>query len=193
MKPVHFLSASAFRRWLEENHATAPELWVGFYKQSSGKAGLTYKEAVDEALCFGWIDGIVRSLGHESYMHRFTPRRPNSIWSNANVGHIERLAAAGKMHADGLAAFARRKPEKTGIYAFEAKTPAKLPAAFRREFQSHQKAWQFFASQPPGYQRLAISKIISPKQEATRRRWLERLIRASAAGQRLESISSRPK
>ena len=193
MKPVHFSSAAEFRRWLEQKHATSAELWVGFYKKSSGKTGMSYREAVDEALCFGWIDSVMRSLGAISYMQRFSPRKPGSIWSNINVGHVERLKAAGKMHAAGLAAYAARKPEKTGIYAFESKLHVKLPPAFARQFRANAKAWKFFAAQPPGYRRLAIFKVVTPKQEATRQRWLDKLIAASAAGRRIESISNPPR
>lgn len=193
MKPVQFSSAADFRRWLEQNHASVTELWVGFYKKSSGKTGMSYSEAVDEALCFGWIDGIVRSLGAVSYMHRFSPRKPGSIWSNINIGHVERLKAAGKMHPAGLAAYAARVAAKTGVYSFESKTPPKLPAAFERRFRANKKAWTFFSTQPPGYRRLALYKVMSPKQQTTRERWLDRLIAASKDGKRIESISSQPR
>lgn len=193
MNPIYFTSAAEFRHWLERHHATATELWVGLYKKSSGKSGITYREAVDEALCFGWIDGLLRSIDALSFMQRFTPRKLGSIWSNINVGHVGRLKAAGKMHPAGLAAFEARKPERTGIYSFESKVPAKLSAPFTREFRADQKAWKFFSAQPPGYRRLAIFKVMSPKQAATRQRWLDRLIAASAAGQRIDAIPSRPK
>ncbi len=184
MKVVHFATAADFRRWLERRHATAPELQVGFYKKSANKSGMSYKEAVDEALCFGWIDGIVRRLDAERFTHRFTPRKPGSIWSNVNVGHVARLAAAGKMHAAGRAAFAARSAAKTGIYAFEQEAQ-KLPRAFERRFRAHAKAWAFFNAQAPWYRRRMIHKIASAKQAATRARWLERTIAASAAGRRL--------
>lgn len=188
MKIVHFPSALEFRRWLEQNHATATELWIRFYKKASGKGGMTYKEAVDEALCFGWIDGLLKSIDADSFRQRFTPRKPGSIWSNINVGHVARLTAAGKMHASGLAAFAARTSGRTGIYAFERKQPAQLPPEFEKKFRANRKAWSFFTAQPPGYQRLAMHKVINPKQQATRERWLARLIAESAAGKRLSDF-----
>lgn len=186
MQVAHFKSAADFRRWLEANHASVTELQVGFYNKASGRGGLTYSEAVDEALCFGWIDGIIRKLDEVSYTHRFTPRKPGSTWSLINVGHVARLIAAGKMHAAGHKAFAARQAAKTGVYSFEQENPAEFPAAYLREFRANPKAWAFFNAQPPGYRRLATHKVVSPKQEATRRRWLDRLITASAAGHRIE-------
>ena len=182
---VHFATAAAFRRWLERNHATALELQVGFYKLASGRGGMTYKEAVDEALCFGWIDGIIKRVDAESFTHRFTPRKADSHWSHVNVANVTRLTAAGRMHAAGLAAFAARSPAKTGIASYEQ--PAKeLPIAFEREFRSHAPAWSFFMAQAPWYRRLAIHKIVTPKQTATRERWLKKVIAASAAGRRFQ-------
>ena len=184
MNVTHFPSAAAFRRWLEANHATTTELQVGFYKKASGKGGLTYAEAVDEALCFGWIDGIIRKLDEHSYTHRFTPRRPGSIWSLVNVGHVKRLTKAGKMHAAGLKAYAARQEKKVGIYSFERPAEA-LPPAYEKKFRANRKAWAFFSAQPPGYRRLLLHKVVSPKQAATRERWLARLIAESAAGRRI--------
>jgi uncharacterized protein YdeI (YjbR/CyaY-like superfamily) len=182
---VHFDSAAAFRRWLEKNHATAAELQVGFHKKASGRGGLTYLEAVDEALCFGWIDGIVRKVDADTFTHRFTPRRKGSHWSNVNVRHVARLTAAGRMHPAGLAAFAARSADKTGVASYEQ--PAKkLPPAVEKKFRADAEAWAFFSAQAPWYRRLAIHKIVSPKQPATRERWLERIIAASAAGQRFQ-------
>jgi uncharacterized protein YdeI (YjbR/CyaY-like superfamily) len=184
MKVVHFANAADFRRWLEKNHAVATELWVGFYKKDSGRGGMTYPESVDEALCFGWIDGILKAVDTASYTHRFTPRKPGSTWSKINVGHVARLKAAGRMHASGLAAFAARTAAKTGIYSFEQR-PQKLPAAFEKIFRAKKKAWTFWSAQPPGYQRVAIWWVISAKQETTRRRRLDQLIADSAARRRL--------
>ena len=189
MNVTHFPSAAAFRRWLEANHATAPELQVGFYKKISGKGGLTYAEAVDEALCFGWIDGLIRKIDEHSYTHRFTPRRPGSIWSLVNVRHVARLTKFGKMHAAGLKAFAIRDRKKTGIYSFENR-PQSLPPTLEKKFRAQPKAWAFFNAQPSGYRRLAIYKVVNPKQEVTRERWLARLIADSAAGRRLVEVTS---
>jgi uncharacterized protein YdeI (YjbR/CyaY-like superfamily) len=191
MKPTHFGTAAEFRAWLEKNHARASELWVAFYKKTARKPGITYPEAVHEALCFGWIDGIIKRLDEERYMHRFSPRKPGSTWSNLNVSNVARLSAAGRMHAAGLAAFAARTKKRTGTYSFEATKPAKLPKDFERLFRTNRKAWAFFTAQPPGYQRTAIHRVVSPIQEMTRRRWLERLISESAAGRRLDALSTR--
>jgi uncharacterized protein YdeI (YjbR/CyaY-like superfamily) len=182
---VHFASATEFRRWLKKNHTTANELDVGFYKKASGRSGLTYVEAVDEALCFGWIDGIVRKIDADSFTHRFTPRKAGSHWSNVNVRHVARLTAAGRMQPAGLVAFAARSAAKTGASSYEQ--PAKeLPPAFAKTFRAHAKAWAFFTTQAPWYRRLAIHKIVSPKQAATRERWLARIIADSEAGRRFQ-------
>ena len=182
---VFFPDAPAFRAWLSAHHADTPELFVGFHKKSSGRGGLTYPEAVDEALCFGWIDGVMKSLGPAAYRHRFTPRKPSSIWSNVNVAHVARLTAAGKMAPAGLAAFAARRAEKTGVYVFESKSPLRLPADYARRFKAHAAAWTFFSAQAPWYRRQILHKIIRSKQPATRERWLARAIAASSAGRRL--------
>jgi len=182
---VFFPDAAAFRAWLAAHHADTAELYVGFWKKSSGRGGLTYPEAVDEALCYGWIDGVIKSLGPEAYRHRFTPRQPTSIWSNVNVAHVARLTAAGRMAPAGLAAFAARRASRTGVYAFESKAPLRLPADFARRFKAHAAAWTFFSAQPPSYRRLILHKIVRSKLPATRERWLLRAIAASAAGRRL--------
>jgi uncharacterized protein YdeI (YjbR/CyaY-like superfamily) len=189
MKIVRFPSSKDFRRWLEPNHATTTEIWVGFYHKDSGKGGLTYLEALDEALCFGWIDGIRKKAGADSYTSRFTPRKSGSIWSLVNIGHVGRLTAAGKMHPSGLKAFAARLAHRTGVYAFEQKSH-KLPAAYEKPFRANRKAWAFFTTQAPYYQRTAIHKVTSPKQEATRLRWLDLLISDSARGKRLDALTS---
>ena len=187
-RPVFFPTPSAFRGWLENHHAAAPELWIGFHKKASGKVAMSYGEAVDEALCFGWIDGLLNRVDADSYMHRFTRRRPGSIWSNVNVGHVARLTAAGRMHPAGLAAFNARSAAKTGIYAFERKTAPKLPAAMAKRLRGHKAAWAFFSAQSPSYQRLSLHKILSPKRPDTRERWLALLIAESAAGRRIKSL-----
>lgn len=192
MKPVFFRTLSDFRNWLEKNHAVVPELWVGFYKKASGKIAMTYQEAVLEALCFGWIDGVMNRLDADSYMHRFTPRKPRSIWSRINVAHAERLIAAGKMHAAGMAAFAARDVAKTGGYAFERKTPPKLTAEQEKQFRTNAAAWRFFSAQAPWYRRTAIHLVVSAKQEATRARRLAQLIADSAAGRRIGELRPRP-
>lgn len=186
MKVNHFKTAAAFRRWLDRNHAKATELQVGFYKKDSGKAGMTYKEAVDEALCFGWIDGVVHRVDEHSYTHRFTPRKPSSIWSNINIGHIARLAKEGKMQPAGFRAFEARREGKVGVYSFEQKEPQAMPPAYLKKLKANRKAWKFFSVQAPWYQRLIIHKIITAKRETTREAWFIRAIEASAAGKRVE-------
>ena len=189
MKVIHFHSPADFRRWLEHHHASTTELWVGFYRKDSGQGGLTYPEALDEALCFGWIDGIRKKIDAASYTNRFTPRKSGSIWSLINIGHVGRLTAAGKMQPSGLKAFAARLAHRTGVYAFEQKSP-KLPVAYGKKFRASRKAWAFFTAQAPSYQRTAIHKVTSPKQEATRLRWLHLLIADSARGKRLDALTS---
>lgn len=185
MPATFFKTAADFRAWLEKNHTTATELHVGAYRKASGLGGMTYLESVDQALCFGWIDGVVRKIDDTSFSHRFTPRKPGSIWSNINVAHVARLTAAGLMHSAGLAAFAARCETKTGIYAFERTTEPELPAAFAKKFRAEKAAWKFFNAQPPGYRRLCLHHIVSAKQPATRERRLALLIAASTAGLRL--------
>jgi len=184
MKPKFFTSPEQFRRWLEQNHATATELLVGFHKKSSAKKSVTYAEALDEALCFGWIDGVRRSLNETSYTIRFTPRRPRSIWSLVNKRHVERLQKEGRMHAAGLAAFERRDPKRTGIYAFENR-PRELSPEYDKEFRAHQAAWEFFQTQPPGYKRLMAFWVMGAKKEETRAQRLQRLIETSAKRERV--------
>ena len=180
---MFFASAAEFRAWLARHHADTAELFVGFYRKGHGE-GLTYQEAVDEALCFGWIDGIIKKLDATRYMHRFTPRRPGSIWSLTNIRHVERLKAAGRMQPTGLAAFAARKAAKTGIYAFEQRGQ-KLTREEEKVFRANARAWAFFQRQAPWYQRKVAWWIRSAKQDATRTRRLAQLVAASAEGRRL--------
>ena len=139
-KPVFFKTSSAFRKWLQKNHDKAKEIYVGFYKKGSGKSGITWPEAVDEALCFGWIDGIRKSIDEKSYTNRFTPRKPTSNWSAINIKKIGELTQKGLMHPAGIAAFEKRKEEKSRIYSYE-KDAAELPAAYQRLFRKNKKAW----------------------------------------------------
>ncbi len=184
MTATHFATAASFRRWLARHHATANELIVSFFTKNSRRSGLTYPEALNEALCFGWIDGIRRKSELECYTIRFTPRRPDSIWSNLNVRHAVRLTAAGKMNAAGHRAFEARRANKTGIYSFE-KRPRKFPTALEKGFRANTPAWHFWQAQPPGYQRTAIWWVISAKLPETRQRRLRKLIALSSVGRRL--------
>jgi len=187
MKPKFFTTPAAFRQWLEQNHDRATELLVGFHKKSSGKKSITYAEALDEALCFGWIDGVRKSFNETSYMQRFTPRKPKSIWSLINVRHVERLKNEGRMHPAGLEAYARRDPKRTGIYSFETE-PHKLAPPYEKKFRQNKNAWKFFEEQAPYYKKLMIFKVMSGKKEETRLRRLEQLIESSAEGRRLDLL-----
>lgn len=164
-----------FRQWLEENHDKETELLVGFYKVGSGKPSMTWSEAVDQALCFGWIDGVRKSIDSESYSNRFTPRRPNSNWSAVNIKKIEDLTAKSLMKPAGIAAFEKRREDKSRIYAYENK-PTEFPEEFEKLFRKNEKAWEFFEKQPNGYRRTIMYWVLSAKQEATQKNRLEKLI-----------------
>ena len=185
-----FRSTAEFRKWLTSNHTKADELWLGFYKKGSGRESLSYPEAVDEALCFGWIDGIRKSLDDVSYVNRFTPRRARSVWSSVNIGRVEKLIEEGRMTSAGLAEYEKRTPERSGVYSFE-REKASLPAEHERFFRSKKKAWEFFQSQSPYYRRMASWWVISAKKTETRDRRLKQLIADSAAGRRLAGMSAR--
>ena len=185
VKPRFFATPANFRAWLQANHETETELVVGFHKKGSGKPSITWPESVDEALCFGWIDGVRRSLGERDYSIRFTPRRTRSIWSAVNVARVAELTKLGRMRPAGIRAFAARAPERTGVYAFERKEAAKLTKAQEKTLRANRKAAAFFDAQPPGYRKTAIHWVISAKQEATRDRRLQLLIADSAAGLRI--------
>ena len=190
--PKYFKSAKDFRKWLEKNHDKKSELLVGFYKRNSGKASITWPEAVDAALSFGWIDGIRKSLGEDSYTIRFTPRKPGSIWSALNIKHIARLTKLGLMQPAGLKAFAKRDEKKSGIYSYENKDK-KLPPNYERKFKSNKKAWKIFQSMAPWYQRTASHWIISAKQEETRLKRLNTLIKDSENGKKIGPLSIQKK
>jgi uncharacterized protein YdeI (YjbR/CyaY-like superfamily) len=192
VKPKYFRSAAAFRDWLEKHHASKAELWVGFYKKSSNRGGLTYKEAVDEGLCFGWIDGLVKGYDDVSYMQRFTPRKKDSHWSLVNVRRFGELDAAGRIHPAGRAAFERKTPQRTGKASFESPL-AELTPAQQKRLKANRKAWEFFESQPPGYKRTVKHWVTTAKQEETRDRRLGILIDHSARAERIPQFLSNPK
>jgi uncharacterized protein YdeI (YjbR/CyaY-like superfamily) len=189
MKPKFFAGAARFRAWLEVHHVTETELLVGFHKKGTGKPSMTWPESVEEALCFGWIDGVRRSLGDEAYTIRFTPRRPRSIWSAVNVARVAELMNAGRMTAAGLRAFEARTPERTGVYSFERTAAAKLAPLEEEKLRANQKAAAFFDAQPPWYRRTAIHWVISAKRDETRTRRLERLIDFSARGRTIPPLT----
>jgi uncharacterized protein YdeI (YjbR/CyaY-like superfamily) len=189
VKPRFFPTPATFWAWLEENHQTAKELIVGFHKKASGRKSITWPESVDEALCFGWIDGVRRSLGDHIYTIRFTPRRPTSNWSAVNVARVAELTKLGRMRPAGLRAFEARRPEKTGVYAFERKQAAMLTTVQEERLRANRKAAAFFDAQPPWYRRTAIHWVISAKREETRDRRLAILIRDSAAGRTVPPLT----
>ena len=184
-RPTFFRSPAAFRAWLRRHAVSAAELLVGFHKKASGTPSLTWREAVDEALCFGWIDGVRRSLGAEAYTVRFTPRKPGSIWSRVNVARVEALAAAGRMTAAGRAAFESRRASRTGVYSFERERAAELTPDLARALRANARAAAFFGAVPPSYRRKVLHWITSAKQPATRAKRQARLIASCAAGRRL--------
>ena len=188
MKSTFFASSSELRQWLEEHHAETQELWVGFYKKSSGKPSITWPEAVDEALCFGWIDGVRKSIDDVSYTIRFTPRKPRSIWSAVNIKRAKELTRLGLMRQAGLKAFEKRAEEKSGIYAYEQKN-AELDDAYKQQFRANKKAWDFFQAQAPWYQRTATWWVISAKKEETRLRRLATLIEDSENGRTIAMLA----
>jgi uncharacterized protein YdeI (YjbR/CyaY-like superfamily) len=192
IKPRFFSTPPEFRAWLVTHHENAVELWVGFYKKGSGKPSITWPESVDEALCFGWIDGVRKSLGDESYVIRFTPRKPRSIWSNVNLAKVTSLIAEGRMTPAGLAAYARRDPARSGIYAFERETATFEPAD-RKLFEQNRAAWKFFEAQPAYYRQVATHYVASAKKAETRARRLAALIDHSAKGERLPRYLSAKK
>src|SRR5262245_30761724 len=189
MEVTFFDSPAAFRAWLEENHQTAKELRVGYNKKSSGKPSITWPESVDEALCFGWIDGIRKSIDEISYTIRFTPRKPRSNWSAVNVARVGELMRLGRMRPAGHKAFEERAEEKTGIYAYEQRKTAELDEAYEQQFRANQPAWDFFQAQPAGYRHTAVWWVISAKKEATRLKRLATLIEDSAQGRTIAQLT----
>ena len=177
--PVIFRTQQAWKRWLAKHHRTGDALVVRIYKAHAADRGLTYAQALDEALCVGWIDGVRRRLDDDSFSIRFSPRKARSIWSRINVGHVERLKKEGRMQASGLAAFAARTADRTGIYSFERKNAALAPA-YVKQFQANAAAWTYFQARPPWYRRTASHWVISAKKEETRQRRLATLIDCSA-------------
>jgi len=182
--PRFFKTPAAFRKWLAANHAKSKELWVGFYKKDSGELSITWPESVDEALCFGWIDGVRKSLDSQSYVIRFSPRKPNSIWSAVNMRNVERLINADRMQPAGMRAYEARKEFRSGIYSYEQRSP-ELVEPYATTLKSNTTAWKFFSAQPPGYRKMMNWWIVSAKREETRLARLSRLIEASENSERI--------
>ena len=183
---VRFFETPAdLRKWFRAHHESAAELWVGFYRKGSGRASVTWPEAVDEALCVGWIDGIRKRLDDESYTNRFTPRRTRSVWSAINIARVAALTKARRMRAPGLAAFAKRKENRSGIYAYEQRRD-RLEEPYAGIMRKNARAWAFFQAQPPSYRKLMGWWVVSAKREDTRLARLEKLMAACAAGRRIQ-------
>jgi uncharacterized protein YdeI (YjbR/CyaY-like superfamily) len=185
--PRFFRTAAELRSWLEKNHDSAPEVWVGFYNQRSGKTGITYKEALDEALCFGWIDGVRKSVDEGRYRQRFSPRRARSMWSLVNIQRVGELEAAGRMCAPGRAAFEKRDEKTSGADSM-ARANAAFTGSLERRFRASAKAWAFFQARPPGYRHLATWYVMSAKKDDTRLRRLDTLIALCADGRLLPGL-----
>jgi len=183
--PKFFENAKAFRAWLEPNAARAEELVVGFHKVGSGRPSMTWPESVDEALCFGWIDGVRKRIDDDTYQIRFTPRKPTSIWSAINIAKFEQLRAAGRMTLAGATAFAHRKPEKSVVYAYEQQATAELTPQELQLFKRRKKAWQFFEATPPGYRKVLLHWVTTARKPETRASRLATLVDACADGKRL--------
>ena len=187
MKPRFFKSPSDFRKWLAANHAKATELWVGFYKKGSGRPSISWPESVDEALCVGWIDGIRKSLDGESYMIRFSPRKPGSVWSAVNMRNVERLIREKRMTQVGLKAYEARKENRSGIYSYEQRSP-ELVEPYLGRLKRNKAAWDFFHAQPPSYRKVMNWWIVSAKKEETRVKRLGQLIEVSKQGKRMSTM-----
>jgi len=189
VKPRYFKSPSDFRAWLERHHATARELLVGFHKRHTGAPSLTWPESVDEALCFGWIDGIRHRVDGERYTIRFTPRKAGSTWSAVNLRRIRALLKEGRMRPGGLKVFQERDRKKAGLYSFEQRRRIKLPPRLERLVRANPKAWSYFRAQAPWYQRTASFWVVSAKKEETRLKRLAYLIATSARGRSIQPLA----
>lgn len=187
MKPRFFRSPAEFRSWLGNNHAAVSEIWVGLYKKGSGRKGITYPEAVDEGLCFGWIDGLTRSVDESRYMIRFTPRKPRSNWSAVNIRRFEELRAEGRVAPSGLEAFERRDRTERK-YSYES-PPSRLDPQYEERFKADRRAWDFWQAAPPSYRKAAMYWVMSAVREETRDRRLSVLIDSSRNGERVPSLS----
>ena len=186
-----FSGSAEFRAWLDRNHDQVQELWVGIHNKRAGKTSITYREALDESLCFGWIDGVRKSVNATTYTVRFTPRKPRSYWSAVNIRRFEELKKLGRIAPPGLAAFENRSQD-SGKYSFENR-PSKLDPALEKQFKASQKAWEFFSAQAPWYRRTSIFWVLSAKKEETRLKRLGTLIRDSESVRRLGILTPRSK
>jgi uncharacterized protein YdeI (YjbR/CyaY-like superfamily) len=187
MKATFFRSGADFRRWLEEHSASSTELWVGYFKAGSGKASVTWPESVDHALCYGWIDGVRKRIDAGRYTIRFTPRKPTSTWSAVNIKRVEILMEQGLMRSPGLAAYRKRRENRSGIYSYERR-PSQLPPPYYSILENNAAALEFFSAQPASYRRAGIWWVVSAKKEETRMRRLKQLIADSSTGKRIKQF-----
>jgi uncharacterized protein YdeI (YjbR/CyaY-like superfamily) len=190
MDPIFFANRAEFRAWLEANHASATEVWLGHFKKASGKPSVPYAEAVEEALCFGWIDGLARSIDRDSSAQRYTPRRPRSNWSLINVKRFQELEAAGKMTPAGRAAFEARTPERTGVYSSE-QGDLELPPEALSALRANEAAWAFWEKSPKSYRKPATWWVVSAKKPETREKRIAQLVECSEQGQRVPPLRPR--
>lgn len=186
--PKFFPTPSDFRQWLEENHDKVDVQWVGFYRKDSGRPSITWPESVDEALCFGWIDGLRKSHDDVSYKIRFSPRKPTSNWSARNIERVEEMIRRKRMRPAGMRAYEARLEHKTAVYSYEQRHGAAFTEEFEKRFRSNRKAWEFFQSMPPGYQNTATYWVMTAKREDTRKRRLATLIEDSENGQKIKPL-----
>jgi uncharacterized protein YdeI (YjbR/CyaY-like superfamily) len=191
MEPIYFESPAAFRAWLEAHHETETEVLAGFHRKATGRPTLTWSESVDQALCFGWIDGVRRTVDKEGYTIRFTPRKAKSTWSNVNIAKVAELTAQGLMVSAGLRAFELRDEARSGIYSFEQERPQEFPPEYEAQFQANPAAWERFQAMPPGYRRTATHWVLRAKREETRLKRLATLIADSERGRRI-ALLTRP-
>jgi uncharacterized protein YdeI (YjbR/CyaY-like superfamily) len=191
MEIIYFPTSAEFHDWLVGHHDQATEVWIGFYKKDSGLTGITYAEALDEALCFGWIDTVVKSVDEKRFARRWTPRKKNSIWSQVNINRVAELTDLGRMQPAGLKTFAERNPAREKLYSHE-KEPQEFDRNYEAEFRAHGSAWDFFCAQAPTYQRVVKHWVMGAKREETRLKRLNEAIEASARGERLRQFVSPP-
>jgi uncharacterized protein YdeI (YjbR/CyaY-like superfamily) len=190
-EPVFCATAEEFRDWLEAHGADATEVWIGFHKKRTGRPSITWPEAVDQALCYGWIDGVRQGIDAERYAIRFTPRRARSVWSAVNVTRAGELIELGLMRSAGIAAFERRTEARTGVYSYERRAEATLPDEFAQQLRGNTEAWAFFQAQPAFYRKTAIWWVMSARKEETRRKRLDTLIADSARKRTVPPLTRR--
>jgi len=179
-----FRNEAAFESWMRKNHGREQEVWVRIYKKGSGVPSITIAEALDVALCWGWIDGVVRSLDADSFQQRYTPRKTKSNWSRVNIERMRQLIAEGRAAPPGIAAFERRDKIATAPYSFENRNIALTPA-FMKRLKANAKAWKFFQSEPPGYRRITIFWVMQAKKAETRERRFRTMLTRMAKGERM--------